>query len=242
MTTSAPLFELFWKNSELNASRAQVLGQQIAADAMLPPGTPPPVYNAAAVPLTDAPAAEAAIWARRASGRQFGTAPATLDALGQVLHPLREHAGQATRILPSGGGKYPLHVYLALCRVDGEPALQGQIAWYDYARHGLTPIRACPSWPDLARALAVDWNDEPAAVAFVIGRPGTMLNKYGERGGRFMLMEAGVYLGALSHQVAARDWAGCAIGSFHDPAVLELLGLDPAGHLAVLAYAFGPRP
>src|SRR5690606_5947881 len=135
-----------------------------------------------------------------------------------------------------------IHTYVALCNVEGPPELAGHIAWYDNARHGLVPVRACPPWLEVARMLGVDWTSAPAAVVFMIGRPENMLAKYGERGGRFLLIEAGVHLGALSHQVAQADWAGCAIGSYQDAAVLSLLGLSAPKHVAALAYAFGPKP
>lgn len=237
----APLFHLFWQNSELNPSRAAVLGQRIAADAERPGGTPAPLHGRGAWPLPDAPAVRTDVWARRASTRTFGPQPATLDELGRLLHPLRARPDGQTRLLPSGGAKYPLQAYVALCRLEGPPALSRQIAWYDNARHGLAPLRPCPPWPELARALAVDWTDEPAAVVMLVAQAETMLAKYGERGGRFLLIEAGTQLGALGYQVADAGWAGCAIGSFHDDALLALLGLQAPRHLAVLAYACGPQ-
>ncbi|WP_260986330.1 SagB/ThcOx family dehydrogenase [Bordetella genomosp. 13] len=237
----APLFHLFWRNSELNPARAAVLGQRIARDAAGPAGTPPPRHGQAAWPLPDAPPGQADTWARRASARAFGTRRATLPELGQLLHPLRARPGGQTRLLPSGGAKYPLQAYVALCRLDGPSELSGQIAWYDNERHGLAPVRACPPWPELARALGVDWPDEPAAVVMLVAQAEPMLAKYGERGGRFMLIEAGVQLGALGYQVAQAGWAGCAIGAFHDDALLALLGLRAPRHLAVLAYACGPQ-
>ncbi|WP_202946586.1 SagB/ThcOx family dehydrogenase [Achromobacter arsenitoxydans] len=239
--SDAPLFKLFWQNGELNPTRAALLGRRIAADAVRPSGTPAPRHGEAAQPLPDAPADEARRLARRESSRRFGAAPVALEELGRLLHPLRAHVGQQNRLLPSGGGKYPLHVYVALRHVGMPSPWQGRIAWYDSASHGLVPVGNCPAWPALADILGVDWPEPPAAVVFMIGRPETILAKYGERGGRFLLIEAGVYLGALGQQAADMGWSGCAIGSFHDQAVLGLLELDASRHLAVLAYACGPR-
>ena len=237
----APLFHLFWKNGELNNSRAIAMGQRIARDAVRPAGTPAPVHRAGVVALPDAPESDINAWERRVSERSFSEAPATLPDLGRILHPLRTRLQGTTRLLPSGGAKYPIHTYLALCRLDGPSELACHIAWYDNIRHGLVPLRMCPPWRDLARALGVDWTDEPAAVVFMVGRSENMLSKYGERGGRFLLIEAGAHLGALSYQIAQMDWAGCAIGSYHDAAVLSLMGLAGTGHIAILAYAFGAK-
>ena len=236
----APLFRQFWKNGELNASRAVSMGQRIALDAARPGGTPGPVHSRAAVPLPDLAGDAAAAWQRRHSTRAFGPQAASVQDLGALLHPLRARRHEPYRLLPSGGAKYPIQTYVALCRLDGPRELAGRIAWYDSEAHGLTPVRDCPAWETLARVLGVDWPDEPAAVIFLIARPENMLAKYGERGGRFMLLEAGAYLGALGYQAAQADWGGCAIGSFHDAALLSLLGLDAERHLAVLAYACGP--
>uniref|UniRef100_UPI00333F1890 SagB/ThcOx family dehydrogenase n=1 Tax=Castellaniella defragrans TaxID=75697 RepID=UPI00333F1890 len=241
--SDAPLFHLFWQNGDLNPSRAVQMGQRIARDAVRPSGTPQPMHGAAGWPLPEAvDDHEAAVWRQRASVRTFAGPPATPQDLGRLLYPLRARPDGQTRLLPSGGAKYPLQVYVALCRVAGAPGLERQIAWYDCARHSLAPVCSCPPWQTLAAALGVDWPHEPAAVIFLMADPRPMLAKYGERGGRFLLMEAGIYLGALSYQVAQAGWAGCAIGSFHDDRLLALLGLQARRHLAVAAYACGPRP
>ena len=238
----APLFHLFWKNGELNPSRSMAMGQRIALDATRPAGTPAPTHAAAATTLPDTSQSQSDAWMRRASSREFGKQPATLQDLAHILHPLRTRPQEETRLLPSGGAKYPIHTYVALCHVDAPAELAGQISWYDNAAHGLVPVCPCPSWPELAQVLGVDWKEAPAAIVLMIARPENMLAKYGERGGRFLLIEAGVHLGALSHQVAQADWAGCAIGSYQDAAVLSLLGLSAPKHVAALAYAFGPKP
>ena len=237
----APLFHLFWQNSNLNPGRAMAMGQRIALDAVRPTGTPAPVHTAKTTHFPDTPHNTQNTWERRKSTRTFGDQPATLHDLAHILFPLQTREHDTTRLLPSGGAKYPIHTYVALCRFDGPSELTKQIAWYDNAQHGLVPVRACPPWQELAQTLGLDWTDEPAAIVMMIARPENMLAKYGERGGRFLLIEAGVHLGALSYQVAQADWAGCAIGSYHDEAILSLLGLSAPEHMAVLAYALGPK-
>ncbi|MFL6585361.1 MAG: SagB/ThcOx family dehydrogenase [Luteimonas sp.] len=243
---AAPLFHLFWDNGALNPSRASAMHERIAHDAARPYRPPRPLHAAAGVALP-APCTERnAAWLQRRSARAFGSAPWTLDAVAHLLAPLRtrEGAGQPdpdaqTRLLPSGGGKYPVHAYVALCRVDGPPVLQDSLAWYDPTRHALTPVAPCPDWPVLAKTLGVDWSDAPAVVVLLVAEGAGMLAKYGERGGRFLLIEAGVHLGALGYQAAEAGWAGSAIASFDDDAVLALLGLSAPRHLAMLAYACG---
>lgn len=238
----APLFHLFWHNGELNPARADIMRARIAEDAARAWTPPRPLHAAAGIPLLD-PVQPGDVLAQRRSGRRFGEARWSPRELGRVLAPLRAHSGDSdTRRLPSGGAKYPIQAYVALCAVDGVLPAEPRLCWYDPLAHALVPVAACPAWPALSRLLGVDWPQPPAAVVFLIAEPAGSLAKYGERGGRFVLIEAGVWLGALGHEVAAMDAAGCAIGSFEDAAVLSLLGLDPQRHLAVLAYACGPAP
>jgi SagB-type dehydrogenase family enzyme len=238
----APLFHLFWHNGELNPARAEVMRARIAEDAARVWSPPRPLHAAAGVALPD-PVHPGDALAQRHSGRRFGDARWGVQELGRVLAPLRARPGDSdTRRLPSGGAKYPIQAYAALYGTDDAIAAEPGIHWYDPIGHALVPVAPCPAWPALSRLLGVDWPERPAAVLFLIAEPAGTLTKYGERGGRFVLIEAGVWLGALGQEVAAMHAAGCAIGSFEDAAVLALLGLDPQRHLAVLAYACGPAP
>lgn len=238
----APLFHLFWHNGELNPARAEVMRARIAEDAARAWSPPRPLHAAAGIALPD-PVQPGDALAQRHSGRRFGAARWGAQELGRVLAPLRARTGSSdTRRLPSGGAKYPIQAYAALYGSDGATGADPGIHWYDPLKHALVPVAPCPPWPALSTLLGVDWPERPAAVLFLIAEPAGTLAKYGERGGRFVLIEAGVWLGVLGQEVAAMHAAGCAIGSFDDAAVLALLGLDPQRHLAVLAYACGPAP
>ncbi len=238
----APLFHLFWHNGELNPARAEVMRARIADDAARAGSPPRPLHAAGGIALPDPVHPDDAL-AQRHSGRRFGDARWGAQELGRVLAPLRARPDASdTRRLPSGGAKYPIQAYAALYASDDAPTPAQGIHWYDPLAHALVPVAPCPAWPALSTLLGVDWPERPAAVLFLIAEPAGTLAKYGERGGRFVLIEAGVWLGALGQEVAAMKAAGCAIGSFEDAAVLDLLGLDPRRHLAVLAYACGPAP
>lgn len=237
----APLFQLFWDNSVLNPTRALQLAERIGHDAAQPYVPHRPLHTATAQPLPPADSAVAKVYAKRRSARAFGAGALDARVLSNLLRPFaaRSAAADSTRLLPSGGGKYPLLVYAALYRVAKAPALDGRIAWYDPAAHGLVPTGAVPPWPVMAKALGVDWAEPPAAVFLLAARPEGSLRKYGERGGRFVLLEAGAGMGALSLQVAEAGLAGTAIGSYLDAELLGAFGLQGSGQLAVLAYACG---
>ena len=244
MTTeeASPLFDLFWINSELNGTRASMLRERIAADAAHPYAPPEPIYAGVAHRLPAARSSLTETYGRRRSRREFSADALSTDDLAHLLAPFAMRP-DGTRPLPSGGGKYPLWVYPALLRVDDAPEVAGRICWYDPKANGLSPLGICPSWSELQGILGTSWDTAPAAVIFVVGQHASMTAKYGERGGRFMLMEAGGYLVALSLAAAERQLAAVALGSFVDRRVLSLLGLAAHEHLAMFAFAIGhPRP
>lgn len=238
----APLFRLFWENSTLNTARGAVLRERIAVDSAQAYVPPRPLLSAGAQALPVSSSPLSSVWQARVSQREWRDDALSAQILSNLLAPFAARSADpaSTRGLPSGGAKYPVLVYAALRRVVPAPELNSQLAWYDPIAHGMVPIGACPAWEELAPMLGVDWPSEPAVVFFLVARAEGMLAKYGERGGRFTLIEAGTYLGALSAECAVAGLGACAIGSFHDKAVLSLLGLDPDTHMAMLAFACGP--
>lgn len=155
----------------------------------------------------------------RAAGGVTGTALVTLDDGGQ-----RELRFRAT---PSGGGLYPNELLVAAGRVAG---LAPAIYRYQPTRDVLVRIADSEVVEKLPTCFAVTEEllslRQAAAMFFVIGRPWKSMRKYGDRGMRFVLMEAG-YLAQNLHLAATALGLGsvdCA--SVFEDEVHELLGLD----------------
>lgn|SRR5574343_26212 len=231
----APLFSQFWLNSELNPTRAALLRQRIDHDKVAGGPTPPLRWREAAHALPPADAAVQADWAPRRSVRRFAPRPLAAQALSDLLWPLAQRA-DGHRGLASGGGKYPVDLHVIGLAIDGQ--VPGT-ACYDPRRHGLVPTGPAPAWPDCQAVLGFECEDPPAAVLVLTARPQATLAKYGERGARFALLEAGSHLGALQAGTARAGLGGVAIGAFQDRALLALIGADPRQTLALLAYAVG---
>ncbi|ARU05840.1 hypothetical protein CCO03_15150 [Comamonas serinivorans] len=258
----APLFALYWTNNTLNPARAGPLAERIGYDAATPYRPPHPVHARAADPLPVPRSGLLASYARRRSVRRLGGQPLTPGDLSRLLVPLaaRQSAwghgddgyDDAGRYLASGGAKYPIQAYGVLLNwVDAHgQRLAPQRVWYDPACHGLTPLGAAPDWPQLASWLGLDaalgadanaagdWATPPACIWLLAGQSAFSCRKYGERGGRFMLLEAGSQMGALALQAAEAGLVGTALGSFHDQALLDLFELGP-DHQALVVYACG---
>lgn len=234
----APLFHLFWENSSLTPSRGLVLRERIATDAAQPYRPYRPVYSQGSQPLPPSYSSLEKLWEQRHSGRDFATQALTAAQLSNLLRPFAV-AADGHHPLASGGAKYPLQVYAVLLNVDLQPSLAGQLVWYNPDAHGLVPLGAAPNWEQLKPLIGVDWLNAPAVVFFLIARSEGHTGKYGERGGRFMLLEAGAHMLALDLEVTVQSLAGVSIGAFMDNQVLALFQLDTSRHHAVLCYACG---
>lgn len=237
----APLFEMFWEAGVLNPTRATQLGERISRDAVQRYRPHRPLQRESAHALPPATSTVARVYEHRRSEREFGPGGLDTRTLSSLLRPFAacSAAPDSLRLLPSGGAKFPMLVHLALYRLVRAPALENRLAWYDPQVHGLVPTGRVPPWHTMARALGVDWPEPPAVVFLLAAHAAGSLRKYGERGGRFVLLEAGAYLGALGLQVAEARLAGTAIGSYLDTDLLLSFDLPARGLLAVLAYACG---
>jgi SagB-type dehydrogenase family enzyme len=230
----APLFRQFWQHSEINPTRGVLLRERIEQDATQAPAPVRPHWHQRAAPLPQPQAKLVAAWGQRRSVRQFKPQALSSAVLSELLWPFSERAN-GHRQLASGGAKYPLLVYVVGFQIEGQIST---ISWYDPVSHGLTPLRASPSWEIFSDILR--WSDScPAAVVVITARPESMLSKYGERGGRFALLEAGSYLGALQWQCAHAGLGSLPIGSYNDARLLCALGLNCEQELAMAVCAVG---
>jgi len=245
----APCFKQFWRAGELNPTRALLMHEHIEEDAAQtyePPRLRLPT-TARGLPTPNAFVMDA--WHSRRSIRAFSSRTLELQALSGLLWP-HSRRPDGGRHLASGGGKYPLQIHVAGWRLshDGH-ALEPTISWYDPLCHGLTAVRPSPDWAAMSLVLGISMNT-PAAVLVVTAQAGPHTHKYGERGGRFLLLEAGSYLGVWQAETARLGLGGVVIGSYQDRALLRLLGPHVSGadrapdapgdeHLVIAVYALG---
>ncbi len=168
----------------------------------------------------------------RRSSRAFSGAPISFDMLAK----LTRYAGGVTgsvylpgggvqrfRVCPSGGALYPVELYVIANLVDNLPK-----ALYHY----------CPSVDRLelvrggigADALVeITFTPELRAAAVVFALTGISVKsrlKYGERGYRFVLLEAGHIAQNILLTASAMNLAACAIGGFIDDELDALLDID----------------
>ncbi|WP_199431886.1 SagB/ThcOx family dehydrogenase [Qaidamihabitans albus] len=181
------------------------------------------------------------LFRRRRSDRGFTSAPLPGRRLGSVLAPLAE--GETGRGYPSAGGLYPLRCYPLLLNVRHE--LSGRVCRYEPARHALQDVGACPPWPELAPLLGAEPADGPGPqfVLVLVLADAPLLAKYGVRGGRYGLIEAGCAAQSVALRAAADGLGGYLLGAAADDAVLGLLDLAERDVRLAAAFAGGsPSP
>ena len=195
--------------------------------------------------IPDVPLA-AALEARR-SERTFGPGHVTLLELATVLHagygvtqPATPDDPQPLRAVPSGGALYPLELYAVLVQVVGaEPGLYH----FDPLRHVLEVRSPAASPVDALQEAAIypEIVAGSAATLLVTGVFWRSRFKYGLRGYRFALLEAGHLAQNVLLACAALGLAAVPLGGFYDRPVDELLGADGVNESFLYAVCLGRR-
>jgi len=150
-------------------------------------------------------------------------------SLGEVSQLLWSGAGRNLyrRTTPSAGATYPLEVYLVAGEVEGiEPGLYH----YSSSRHSLERMKEEDIRKRLCRAALEQRMIERAPVSLIIAADSKRTTgHYGQRGMRYVHMEAGHAGQNISLQAVALNLGTVMIGAFDDQQVKEILGIkeDP---------------
>jgi len=191
----------------------------------------------------------------RRSCRAFAQRPLTLSELSSLLFSALGETGRLSidrgdnrpvevslRSIPSGGALHPTRVFAAIIQ-SGDPS--PGIYHYHAPGHALElvkpllePVRsallaAIPIHPDV-----VDL-DQASAIFFVTTKFWRPRTKYGSRGYRYCLQEAGAACQNLSLASVALGLGHVVLGGFYDDEVNACLGIDGIDHAVVTAIAVG---
>ena len=123
---------------------------------------------------------------------------------------VREDSHMKVRAYPSGGARYPLELYILI--TAGNEIGSG-LYHYDLRAHALTCIFPRVFQKGDLEAMFVDqWIQEAGAIILTTAIFERTQNKYGERGYRFVLMDAGEINQNLYLICSALSLKCCAIG------------------------------
>lgn len=178
-----------------------------------------------------------AIVARRSSrdysGREIGLECVSDLAFYALGTPDR---GQR-RCVPSGGGLYPLELYVAAARVKGLPA---GLYHYDPRSHVLCELRRADCLAPVREAVFIpEAVGNAAAVLILTAVFGRSKIKYGERAYRFALLEAGHVMQNICLSATALRLGVCPVGGFVDDELNDLLDVDGVEEAVLYAALIG---
>ena len=172
---------------------------------------------------------ERAIKSRRTI-RQFQIKPLTLSQLSQLLwagQGVTESGGFEGRAAPSGGALYPLDLY-AVVGKDQVAGLKPAVYQYLPERHTLLEVSPGDQRRALAKAaLGQMWMADAPVILAITAEYRRITGKYGERGIRYALIEAGHAGQNLFLQAEALGLGAGIVGAFADEEVRSLLRCGP---------------
>jgi SagB-type dehydrogenase family enzyme len=162
----------------------------------------------------------------RRSVREYKNLPLMLSEVSQLLwaaqgitHP------QGFRTAPSAGALYPLEVYLVAGNVNNLPA---GVYKYRPRVHELMRIAKGDKRSELsASALGQPWVADGAAVIILSAVYERTTRKYGERGVRYVHIEAGHAAQNVYLQLVSLNLGTVVVGAFDDRQVKKIIPLAP---------------
>lgn len=168
---------------------------------------------------------EQALKSRR-SRRSFTSRPLSLNELSQLLWAAQGIKSGTFRTAPSAGALYPLELYVAVGRVDG---LAAGVYRYDPVTHGLRQTLTGDVRKSLSRAaLGQKWVGEGAIALVFAAVYERTTGKYGDRGIRYVHMEAGHAAQNVYLQAEALGLGTVIVGAFTDSRVKSVLDMRDA--------------
>ena len=167
---------------------------------------------------------------KRRSHRKFNRESLTLEHLSYALWAtqgiMRQIHDRATlRTVPSAGARHAFETWILVNHME---TLKAGLYAYEPASHALVMLQASDTLGEtLAAACLGQKMVAHASVSFFwIADIERMTYRYGERGFRYLCMDAGHVCQNLYLVAEALDLGTCAIGAYDDDAVNQALGLD----------------
>jgi SagB-type dehydrogenase family enzyme len=182
----------------------------------------------------------------RVSCREFSGAPVGMREVALLLDSaygvikLRTFGGGRRvfgRAAPSAGGLYPLEFYLLADRVEGVP----RGLYHFHARDRvLEPLGTSPTIGELLPDLMQQrYLEKAAALVFLAAVFPRTQRKYGARGYRYILLEAGHAAQNFCLRAVELKLATLCVGGYTDSRINALLRLDTQREGVVYALAVG---
>ncbi|MCX7928085.1 MAG: SagB/ThcOx family dehydrogenase [Patescibacteria group bacterium] len=230
------LFSLFWENSKINKRNILTLAKRLDEDARTAKNVPQIFYPTEDLFLSRPRDNLSRLMCERKSSRSFSDVALSEKQLGSLFYAFAQRS-KSTRLIPSAGGKYPIEVYAFLFNVRSK--LNKKVVYYNADNHSLSVVAESCDWQKEQEFFGLNLDGVPAVFFVFVAIPERTIDKYGDRGGRFILIEVGHYAQNLALRLSLEKLGGVISGALRDDEVKRLLGLQNTNALITLGFACG---
>jgi SagB-type dehydrogenase family enzyme len=176
----------------------------------------------------------------RRSVRAYSDKALRLEQVSQVLWAGDGITGRHDyhRAAPSAGGLHPLELYIAV-KDGGVKGLSGGVYHYISKDHRLELVKDGERNSDLAQAaLGQMWMQQAPVIVVVAADYSRTTAKYGQRGIRYVHIDAGCASENMMLQAVALGLSTCPVGAFRDKDLAEVINL-PSSQKPLLTITIG---
>ncbi|MGI6576429.1 MAG: SagB/ThcOx family dehydrogenase [bacterium] len=180
----------------------------------------------------------------RQSIRKYADTPLSLAELSYLLWATqgikKVTAEKTLRTVPSAGSRHPFETYLVINNIASlEPGLYRYLPF----QHQLGYLGTSPEFQTMFKKACIKgpFVDNSAVTFIWVAVPYRMTWRHGERGYRYLFLDAGHVCQNLYLAVEDIGAGACAIGVFDDDALNALLRIDGVEHFVIYLAAVGKR-
>lgn len=175
----------------------------------------------------------------RVSSRDFDCSPIALSKLSDMLHAsCSVKEGTQYRQYPSGGARYPVEVYVI--NLQNTEEFNEGVYHYDFKKHALNSLWSRTfDKKDLDDMFGYAWAKRASVVIVMTGVFNRTIEKYGERGYRFVLIEAGHIGQNISLSASGLGVKCCALGGVNERYFETLIDVDSQQESVIYSLVLG---
>jgi SagB-type dehydrogenase family enzyme len=164
---------------------------------------------------------------KRRTIRSFDSKALSLDQFSQLLwaaQGITEPNG-FKRAAPSAGALYPMDIY-AVLGSNSIAGLEAGVYHYEPLNHSVSLVREDDMRKDVANAsLWQMWMAHAPLILIITAEYSRIMGKYGQRGIRYAMIEAGHIGQNIFLQAQSMGLAAGIVGAFKDEEVIKVLGI-----------------
>ncbi len=178
---------------------------------------------------------------KRRSIREYTGDALSLEQLSFILYSASsitgERLGQKLRTYPSAGAKYPIDIYVAIFNVDN---LEPGIYKYNDVKFQLELMAKGDFREELYEiCIEQEFIKKASVLVILVARSLRSTYRYGERGIRYVLMDASYISSNIYLASTYLKLGSCVIGAFSDEGFKSFLNIKGDETFVVLAHAVG---